>query len=94
MLTTYGVLAGMGNYGRKKRLKLQNYDELNLMCIKLSPEEGVVMEVVVKIYLVSPGPARDHYAFWGRLDVSHVVKTHSAHIERTITRVGGLCEEK
>ena len=27
---------------------------LNLMCIKLSPEEGVVMEVVIKIYLVFP----------------------------------------
>ena len=53
---------------------------LNLMCIKLSPEEGVVMEVVVKIYLVSPGPARDHYAFWGCPDVRHVVKTRSAHI--------------
>ena len=39
------------------------------MCIKLSPEEGVVMEVVVKIYLVFP-----------RADVRHVVKTRSAHI--------------
>ena len=44
----------MENYGHEKRLKLQDYDELNLMCIKLSPEEGVVMEVVVKIYLVFP----------------------------------------
>ena len=42
------------NYGHDQRLKLQDYDELNLMCIKLSPEEGVVMEVVVKIYLVFP----------------------------------------
>ena len=42
------------NYGHEKRLKLQDYDELNLMCMKLSPEEGVVMEVVVKIYLVFP----------------------------------------
>ena len=45
----------MKNYGHEKRLKLQGYDELNLMCINLSPEEGVVMEVVVKIYLVFPG---------------------------------------
>ena len=45
-LTTYKVLAGMGIYGHERGL--------NLMCIKLSPEEGVVMEVVVKIYLVSP----------------------------------------
>ena len=44
----------MENYGHEKRLKLQDYDELNLMCIKLSTEEGVVMEVVVKIYLVFP----------------------------------------
>ena len=44
----------MENYGHEKRLKLQDYDELNLMCIKLSSEEGVVMEVVVKIYLVFP----------------------------------------
>ena len=43
----------MENYGHEKRLKLQDY-ELNLMCIKLSREEGVVMEVVVKIYLVFP----------------------------------------
>ena len=73
------------------------------MCIKLSPEEGVVMEVVVKIYLVSPGPARDHYAFWGRLDVRHVVKTRSAHIrglshelgdsvKRITSRRCGVCE--
>ena len=40
----------------------------------------VVMEVVVESYLVSPGPARDHYAFWGRLDVRHLVKTRFAHI--------------
>ena len=44
----------MENYGHEKRIKLQEYDELNIMCIKLSPEEGVVMEVVVKIYLVFP----------------------------------------
>ena len=50
------------------------------MCIKLSPEEGVVMEVVVKIYLVSLGPVRDHYAFWGRLDVKNLVKTRFTHI--------------
>ena len=43
------MLAGMENYGHEKRIKLQDYDELNLMCIKLSPEEVVVMEVVVKI---------------------------------------------
>ena len=50
------------------------------MCINLSPEEGVVMEVVVKTTLFSPGPARDHYAFWGHPDVRHVVETRSAHI--------------
>ena len=44
----------MQNYGHEKRLKLQDYDELNLMCIKLSPKEGVVMEVVLKIYLIFP----------------------------------------
>ena len=27
----------MGNYGHDKRIKLQDYDELNLMCIELSP---------------------------------------------------------
>ena len=43
----------MGMYGHEKA-KLQVSDELNLMCIKLSPEEGVVMEVVVKIYLFFP----------------------------------------
>ena len=48
------MLVGMENYGHEKRIKLQDYDELNLTCIKLSPEEGVVMEVVVKIYLVFP----------------------------------------
>ena len=48
------MLAGMENFGHEKGLKLQDYDELNLMCVKLSPEEGVVMEVVVKIYLVFP----------------------------------------
>ena len=58
------------------------------MCIKLSLEEGAVMEVVVKIYLVSPGPGRDHYAFWGRLDVRHVVKTRFAHI-RGLSREWG-----
>ena len=45
-LTTYKVLAGMGIYGHERGL--------NIMCIKLSPKEGVVMEVVVKIYLVFP----------------------------------------
>ena len=29
------------------------------------------MEVVDESYLFSPRPARDHYAFWGRLDVRH-----------------------
>ena len=28
----------MENYGHEKRLKLQDYDELNLMCINLSPQ--------------------------------------------------------
>ena len=28
----------MENYGHEKRLKLQDCDELNLMCIKLSPQ--------------------------------------------------------
>ena len=40
----------------------------------------------MKATLFSPGPARDHYAFWGGLDVRHVVKTRSAHI-------GGLSHE-
>ena len=42
----------------------------------------------MKATLFSPGPARDHYAFWECLDVRNLVKTHSAHIERTVTRVG------
>ena len=46
------------------------------------------MEVLDESYLVFPGPERDHYAFWGRLDVNILVKTRSAHIERTVTRVG------
>ena len=36
----------MGIYGHER--------VLNIICIKLSPEEGVVIEVVVKIYLVFP----------------------------------------
>ena len=30
----------MGNYGHDKRIKPQDYDQLNLMCIKLSPQGG------------------------------------------------------
>ena len=50
------------------------------------------MKVVDESYMFSPRPARDHYAFWGRLDVRHLVKTRSAHIERTVTRVGDSME--
>ena len=34
----------------------------------------------MKATLFFLGPARDHYVFWGCLDVRHVVKTRSAHI--------------
>ena len=36
-ITPIECLQAWKNYGHEKRLKLQDYDELNLMCINLSP---------------------------------------------------------
>ena len=63
------------------------------MCIKLSPEEGVVMQVVVKIYLVFPRASEGPLCilgtprcntFWLRL-ILHTLEDY--HVS------GGLCED-